>query len=135
MGANRESLVAGNTMRDMYSAKVLDHFEHPRNVGELENATATAQIENPGCGDVLTLSLRVNDGRIEDVRYRAKGCVPAIACGSLLTEMVAGKTITEARKVRRIELVMALGGVPTASLHASHLAIDVLAKTLNAIPK
>lgn len=119
----------------MYTAKVLDHFEHPRNVGELENATANAQIENPACGDIMTLSLRVNDGRIEEVLYRAKGCVPAIACGSLLTEMVAGKTIAEARKVRRIELVMALGGLPTASLHASHLAIDVLAKALNAIPK
>lgn len=119
----------------MYSQKVLDHFEHPRNVGDLENATATAEISNPACGDVMTLSLRVNDGRIEDVRYRAKGCVPAIACGSLLTEMVAGKTVADARKVRRIELVLGLGGLPTASLHASHLAIDVLAKALNAVPK
>ena len=116
----------------MYSPKVLDHFEHPRNVGDVENATATARIENPACGDVMTLALRVADGKIEEVRYRAKGCVPAIACGSVLTEMVAGKTIAEARKVRRIELVMALGGLPTASLHASHLAIDVLAKALNA---
>ena len=119
----------------MYSAKVLDHFEHPRNVGELENATVMAEIANPACGDVMTMSLRVNNGRIEEVRYRAKGCVPAIACGSAITEMVAGKTIAEARKVRRIELVMVLGGLPTASLHASHLAIDVLAKALNAIPK
>ncbi len=116
----------------MYTAKVLDHFEHPRNVGELENATASAHIENPACGDIMTLTLRVADGRIEEVRYRAKGCVPAIACGSLLTEMVAGKTVAEARKVRRIELVMALGGLPTASLHASHLAIDVLSKVLSA---
>ena len=122
-------------MRDMYSAKVLDHFEHPRNVGELDNATATAEIANPACGDVMTLALRVVEGKIEEVRYRAKGCVPAIACGSLLTEMVAGKTLAEARKVRRIELVLALGGLPTASLHASHLAIDVLAKALNAVPK
>ena len=117
----------------MYSAKVLDHFEHARNVGELEDATATAEVANPGCGDVMTLSLRVVDGRIEDVRYRAKGCVPAIACGSALTEMIAGKTIAEARKLRRIELVLAVGGLPTASLHASHLAIDVLAKALNQI--
>ena len=119
----------------MYSAKVLEHFEHPRNVGELGNATSSAHIENPACGDVMTLCLRVENGKIEEVRYRAKGCVPAIACGSLLTELVAGKTIAEARKVRRIELVLALGGLPTASLHASHLAIDVLAKALNQIPK
>ena len=118
-------------MQAMYSAQVLDHFEHPRNVGELENATATAEVANPGCGDVMTLSVRVAEGRIEEVRYRAKGCVPAIACGSALTEMIAGKTIGDARRLRRIELVLALGGLPTASLHASHLAIDVLAKTLN----
>ena len=120
-------------MCGMYSAQVLDHFEHPRNVGELENATSHAQVENPACGDVMELSLRIADSKIEEVRYRAKGCVPAIACGSLLTEMVAGKTIADARKVRRIELVLALGGLPTASLHASHLAIDVLAKALNGV--
>lgn len=119
----------------MYSAQVLDHFERPRNVGEIENATATAKVENPACGDVMELALRVSEGRIDEVRYRAKGCVPAIACGSVLTEMIAGKTINDARKVRRVELVMKLGGLPTASLHASHLAIDVLTKALSAVPK
>ena len=116
----------------MYSAQVLDHFEHPRNVGDMENATATAKMENPACGDVMEIALQVSDGRIEEVRYRAKGCVPAIACGSALTEMIAGKTINDARKVRRVELVLKLGGLPTPSLHASHLAIDVLTKALNA---
>jgi nitrogen fixation protein NifU and related proteins len=115
----------------MYSSQVLDHFEHPRNVGEIENASGTAKVENPACGDVIQLSLRVEDGRIEEVKFRAKGCVPAIACGSMLSEMIAGKTIDEARRVRRIELVLKLGGLPTASLHASHLAIDVLASALN----
>ena len=118
----------------MYSAKVLDHFEHPRNAGELEGATASAQVENPGCGDVLQLALRMDGDRIEEVRYRAKGCVPAIACGSALTELISGKTIADARKLRHIELVMALGGLPTASLHASHLAIDALANALNQLP-
>ena len=118
----------------MYSAKVLDHFEHPRNAGELEGATASAQVENPGCGDVMQVALRMAGDRIEEVRYRAKGCVPAIACGSALTEMISGKTIADARKLRHIELVMALGGLPTASLHASHLAIDALAKALNQLP-
>ena len=102
-------------------------------MGELENATSSVQIENPACGDIMTLALRVVDGKIEEVRYRAKGCVPAIACGSALTELVAGKSIADARKLRRIELVMALDGLPTASLHASHLAIDALAKALNAV--
>jgi nitrogen fixation protein NifU and related proteins len=118
----------------MYSAQVLDHFEHPRNVGELPEATAAAQLENPACGDVMKLSMRIEEGRIVEVRYRAKGCVPAIACGSALTEMIAGRTISEARAVRRIQLVMKLGGLPTASLHASHLAIDVLGKALNQVP-
>lgn len=115
----------------MYSRQVLDHFEHPRNVGDLENATASAQVENPACGDVMKLALRLVDGRITEIRYRAKGCVPAIACGSILTEMIEGKTVEEARRLRRVELVMRLGGLPTPSLHASHLAIDVLAKALN----
>jgi len=115
----------------MYSAQVLDHFEHPRNVGELTDASAIAQVENPACGDVLKLWLRVEGDRIVDVRFRAKGCVPAIACGSALTEMIAGRTINEARGVRRIELVLKLGGLPRASLHTSHLAIDTLAATLN----
>jgi nitrogen fixation NifU-like protein len=119
----------------MYSEQVLDHFEHPRNAGEMENPTSSAQMENPACGDVMQLAVRVVEGKIEEVRYRAKGCVPAIACGSMLTEMIAGRTIADARKVRRIELVLKLGGLPTASLHASHLAIDVLAKTLNQVPK
>ncbi len=117
----------------MYSAQVLEHFEHPRNVGDLDDATAVAQRDNPACGDVLRLSLRIVDGRIAAVRYRAKGCVPAIACGSALTEMIAGRTINEARSLRRIELVMKLGGLPRESLHASHLAVDVLAEVLRLV--
>jgi nitrogen fixation NifU-like protein len=117
----------------MYSPRVLDHFEHPRNVGELSDATAVAQLENPACGDVMKLWLRVVEGRIVEVRYRAKGCVAAIACGSALTEMIAGRTISEARAVRRIQLVMKLAGLPRASLHASHLAIDVLGKALSQV--
>lgn len=115
----------------MYSAQVLDHFEHPRNVGELTDASAIAQVENPACGDVMKLWLRIEGDRIVDVRFRTKGCVPAIACGSALTEMIAGRTINGARALRRIELVLKLGGLPSASLHASHLAIDTLAAALN----
>jgi nitrogen fixation NifU-like protein len=118
----------------MYSAAVLDHFEHPRNVGELADATAVAQMENPACGDIMKLWLRIEEKRIVEARFRAKGCVPAIACGSAMTEMVVGRTLSEARGLRRIELVMKLGGLPAASLHASHLAIDVLAKALNQVP-
>lgn len=110
----------------MYSPQVLDHFQHPRNPGEVANPDASAQIENPACGDVLRLTMRVTDGRIEEIRFLAQGCVPAMACASLLTELVQGKSVVEARQLRREDLIRALGGLPQASTHASHLAIDTL---------
>jgi nitrogen fixation protein NifU and related proteins len=110
----------------MYSAEVLDHFEHPRNSGELPDATTRRRIENPACGDILELSARVIDGRLEDVRFRAKGCVPAMACASALTELAKGKSVGEARLISREDVVMAVGGLPTASGHAAQLAVDAL---------
>ena len=114
----------------MYSPQLIDHFEHPRNVGELPDATATAQIENPACGDVLKLSVKIVDGRIVEARFRAKGCVPAIACGSALTELVVGRTPAEAEKITRGEVAAAVGGVPQASTHAGQLAVDGLRAAL-----
>jgi nitrogen fixation protein NifU and related proteins len=114
----------------MYSSQVLDHFQHPRNPGEVANPDASAQIENPACGDVLKLTVRVTEGRIEEIRFLAQGCVPAMACASRLTELVQGKTVTEARRLRREDLVRALGGLPHASTHASHLAMDTLAAVI-----
>ncbi len=84
----------------MYSPQVLDHFEHPRNAGELTNADARVRVENPVCGDILELAILVVGGRIDAVRFLAKGCVPAMACGSLITEMISGKTIEEAERNR-----------------------------------
>ena len=110
----------------MFSAQVLDHFQHPRNAGEVTNPDASGQIENPACGDVLKLTLKVIGGRINEIRFLAQGCVPAMACASLMTQLVQGKTIAEARQLRREELVRAIGGLPKASVHASHLAIDAL---------
>ncbi|MGB8910742.1 MAG: iron-sulfur cluster assembly scaffold protein, partial [Candidatus Sulfotelmatobacter sp.] len=83
----------------MYSAQLLDHFQNPRNAGEIADADAAAEIENPACGDVLRLTLKQSAGRITQVRFKAKGCVAAIACGSALTELVAGETLDEARRV------------------------------------
>ena len=114
----------------MYSPQLLDHFQNPRNAGEITDPDASVQLENPACGDILKLTLRVTDGRITEIRFLAKGCVPAMACGSLLTELVQGKTLKEVRKLRREELVQAIGGLPEASSHASHLAIDALAAAL-----
>ena len=116
--------------RPVYSAELLDHFQNPRNAGEVEAADATAQFENPACGDILELTLKLEGKRITDIRFRAKGCVPAMACGSALTELVKGKNVDEARRVSREELVRKVGGLPQASSHASHLAMDTLAAVL-----
>ena len=117
----------------MYSPKVLDHFEHPRNAGTLSDADGWARIENPACGDVLELTVKVAEGRIAGIRFKAKGCVAAVACGSAVTELVCGKTVVEARKVSREDIVSALGGLPTASSHASHLAVETLAAVLEKV--
>jgi nitrogen fixation NifU-like protein len=114
----------------MYSPQILDHFQNPRNPGEVANPDASAQIENPACGDVLKLTLRVVGRRIKEIRFKAQGCVPAMACASLLTELVQGKAVMEARQLRREDLVRALGGLPPASTHASHLAIETLAAAI-----
>ena len=127
-------LTAGGTpalqLHFMYSPQVLDHFEHPRNAGEVTQPDASVQIENPACGDVLKLTMRVVGGRIAEARFQAKGCVSAMACGSLLTEMVQGKTVDDARQLRREDLVQAIGGLPPASGHAAYLALDALGAAL-----
>jgi nitrogen fixation NifU-like protein len=114
----------------MYSSQLLDHFEHPRNSGEVANPDAIVQIENPACGDILKLSMKVEKGRITQIRFLAKGCVSAMACGSALTELVKGRTVGAANQLRREELVQAIGGLPEASTHASHLALDALKAAL-----
>ena len=113
-----------------YSQQVLDHFEHPRNVGELSGADAEVRVENPVCGDIMNLWVKLAGDRIEEVKYRTRGCVASIAAGSCLTEMIKVKSLTEARKIKREQLVEALGGLPNASSHASYLAMDALAAVL-----
>jgi NifU-like protein involved in Fe-S cluster formation len=117
----------------MYSPQILDHFQNPRHAGEVENADAVVQIENPACGDVLRLTAKASAGRIVEVRFRAKGCVPAMACASALMELVAGKTIDAARQLRREQLLESVGSLPEASAHASHLAMDALAALLRSL--
>jgi nitrogen fixation protein NifU and related proteins len=117
----------------MYSAQLLDHFEHPRNPGEVANPDVTVQLENPACGDILKLSLKIEHGRIAEICFLAKGCVPAMACGSALTELVKGRTVAAARQLRREEVVQEVGGLPEASTHAGHLAMDALAAALSQI--
>jgi nitrogen fixation protein NifU and related proteins len=114
----------------MYSAQLLDHFQNPRNVGEIADANAGAEIENPACGDVLRLTLKTANGRIVEAKFKAKGCVAAIACGSAITELLVGKTLSDAQNLRREQLISAAGGLPPASAHAVQLALDALSGAL-----
>ena len=115
----------------MYSAQLLDHFQNPRNPGEVPDPDAVAEIENPACGDVLRLTLKINAGRIAEIRFKAKGCVPSMACASALTELVAGHTLGESRSLQRDTLIAAVGGLPQASTHAAQLGLDALHAALN----
>lgn len=117
----------------MYSAQLLDHFQNPRHAGDVADADASTEIENPVCGDIIRLSLKIQDGRIHQIGFKAKGCVPAMACGSALAELACGKTVSEARKLRRDDLIAAVGGLPQASEHAAQVALDALAAVLNQI--
>ena len=114
----------------MYSAAVLDHFKNPHNAGELPNATVAVHVSNPACGDVLALMAVVEHGRIADVRFKASGCVSAIAAGSMLTDMIAGRAVKEARAVTPERISEALGGLPPATFHAAQLARDALESLL-----
>lgn len=122
-------------LNSMYSAQLLDHFQNPRNAGEVPDADAVAEIENPVCGDVLRLSLRIESERIVEIRFKAKGCVPSMACASALTEMVQGKALSETRTLKRETLIAAVGGLPQASTHAAQLALDTLQAALNQVSK
>jgi len=122
-------------MAIMYSAKLLDHFEHPRNAGEVEGATAIVELSNPVCGDVVRFSARVAEGKIAEIRFRAKGCVPAMACASALTALVSGRSIEDLDSIERQDVEALIDGVPEGSQHASQMAIDGLRKLMGGIQK
>ena len=113
-----------------YSAQFKDHLAHPRNAGELPDANAVADEKNPVCGDRLRLALIVRDGRIETARYLAYGCPPTLVCGSVLTELIIGKTTEEAKQLTRADLLSAIGGLPSRKHHAAALAIETLNSAL-----
>ncbi|MFY9845125.1 MAG: iron-sulfur cluster assembly scaffold protein [Terriglobales bacterium] len=117
----------------MYSPKLLDHFQNPRNAGTIAAPDRTARLENPVCGDILEFTLKLEGNRIADIRFRAKGCVPSMACGSAITELIKGKSLDEARRLSREELIQEVNGLPLTSTHASHLAMDTLAALLRGL--
>ena len=106
----------------LYTDTVMDHFLHPRNVGEIENADGVGEVGNAKCGDIMKMYLQITDGRIEDVKFETFGCGSAIASSSMATTMIKGKTIAQALAVTNKQVVEALGGLPAHKLHCSVLA-------------
>jgi len=109
-----------------YSAKVMDHYQNPRNVGEIENPSGVGTVGNPACGDVMKLTIKVGNGRIVDAKFKTFGCGAAIATSSMVTELVKGKTIEEALKISNKTVAEALDGLPKIKMHCSLLAEDAL---------
>ena len=106
----------------LYSDKVMDHFEHPRNVGEIEHADGVGQVGNPKCGDIMKMYLKIDGDVITDVKFKTFGCGSAIATSSMATEMIKGKTIDEALKLTNKAVMEALDGLPPVKVHCSVLA-------------
>ena len=106
----------------MYTKEVMDHFEHPRNVGEIENADGIGKVGNPKCGDIMKMYIKVDGDVISDVKFKTYGCGSAIATSSIATEMIKGHTIEEALKLSNQAVVKALGGLPAHKIHCSVLA-------------
>jgi nitrogen fixation NifU-like protein len=111
---------------DWYSEKVLEHYQNPRNVGKIEDADGTGVVGNPVCGDMMMITIKVRDERIEDVKFKTFGCAAAIATSSMVTELVKGKTIEEALTVTNREVADALDGLPPVKMHCSMLAEEAI---------
>ena len=114
----------------MYTEQVMEHFRNPRNVGEIENPDGTGEVGNPVCGDMMKITIRVEGGRIADVKFKTLGCGAAIATSSITTEMAKGKTLDEALAITRDAVAGALGGLPPNKMHCSNLAADGLHKAI-----
>jgi nitrogen fixation NifU-like protein len=114
----------------MYTEKVMDHFTHPRNVGEIEDADGVAMVGNPICGDVMKITIKVEEGKIVDAKFKTFGCGAAIAVSSMVTDLVKGKTLGEALEISNKAVADALGGLPPKKMHCSNLGADALRKAI-----
>ena len=116
----------------MYSEKVMDHFEHPRNVGEIPDASGVGTVGNAKCGDIMRINLKINDdGVIEDCKFKTFGCGAAIATSSMATEMIKGKTVEEAQQLTNAAVAEALDGLPPVKMHCSLLAEEAVKAALD----
>ena len=119
----------------MFTQAVLDHFQNPRNAGELSAANTQIEVSNPICGDVLRVSARIESGVIREVRFLCRGCTASIACASVLTESIHGRELNELNSITPEFLAASLGGLPPASFHAATLARDALRQLLRVAAK
>jgi nitrogen fixation NifU-like protein len=110
----------------MYTQKVMEHFKNPRNMGEIPDADGVGTVGNPVCGDLMTIYIKVKDGRLEDIKFKTFGCGSAIATSSMITELAKGKTLEEGLKITRGNVADELGGLPPVKMHCSNLAADAL---------
>jgi nitrogen fixation NifU-like protein len=118
-------------MQQMYSEKVMDHFMNPRNMGEIENPDGVGMVGNPVCGDMMKIMLKIEKDVITDVKFKTFGCGAAIATSSMATELVKGKTLTEALEVSNKAVAEALDGLPPVKMHCSVLAEDGVRAAIN----
>ena len=110
----------------IYSDKVMEHFTNPRNVGVIKDADGVGQVGNPVCGDMMTFTIKVDDGRLKDIKFQTFGCGAAIAVSSMVSEMAIGKTLEEALEITNTSVAEELGGLPKNQLHCSNLGADAL---------
>ena len=114
----------------MYSKKVIEHFQKPKNMGKMKNPDAVGEVGNPKCGDIMKLYIKVKDDKIKDISFETMGCVAAISTSSMITDMAKGKTLAQAMKISYNDVAEELGELPPIKIHCADLAVKALQKAI-----
>ena len=122
-------------MNEKYSEKVIDHFMHPRNIGEISKADAVAEVVNPICNDTMKVYLKIENGIIQDAKFKTMGCAAAIASSDITCDIVKGKTLEEAKNLTKEDIVKSLGGLPDVKVHCSLLGEEAIKKAIRDFEK